>query len=215
MNRAILIVGATTVLLATSEPARSNERRTLPQSSETSTTQSFPPTTSVPQVAQWVPARPEQRRPALQPLDCPRLTIEGAGLRAFVEDAAAKSPLLRQQLARLTSEPRVTLRLTVARPTSLQPGLSRGARAVTRIAFAPQGVAVDVALTVETGTVELLGHELEHILEHLDGVRAKDRLAARDKAVWRGSDTYETRRAILAGRIVAAEFAGRTFRNAR
>jgi hypothetical protein len=214
MYRELLIVGATTLLMGTSEPAWSNEGHTLPPSLDVSAARGLPTTMSVPQVAFWVLARPE--RSPNYPLDCPRLTIEGARLRAFVQDAAARSPHLRQQLARLTADPRLTVRLTLARPSSVQPGLSRTrARAATRITSTPDGVDVDVALTVEPGTVELLGHELEHILEHLDGVRVTDRFAARDEAVWRGRHTYETRRAVVVGRIVAAEFAGRTFRSAR
>jgi hypothetical protein len=46
---------------------------------------------------------------------------------------------------------------------------------------------------------------VEHILERLDGVRVAHRHALGDASVRRASGAFETARAVLVGRMVAAE----------
>jgi hypothetical protein len=53
----------------------------------------------------------------------------------------------------------------------------------------------------------LIPHELEHIVEQLDGVNLAASAAQQDGRTWRvGGETYETRRAHDAGRLVHQEY---------
>jgi Tol biopolymer transport system component len=65
-------------------------------------------------------------------------------------------------------------------------------------------VSANVYLTPSLDAPELIAHELEHILEQLDGVDLQAQ--AGNDAVWKADDgAFETRRAIEAGRRVARE----------
>jgi hypothetical protein len=64
----------------------------------------------------------------------------------------------------------------------------------------------DVQLGCVARVVELVAHEFEHIIEQLDGVRLAD-VGERAPSLVKvsGQGTFETRRAIEAGRAVADE----------
>jgi hypothetical protein len=53
---------------------------------------------------------------------------------------------------------------------------------------------------------ELVAHEVEHVLERLDGVKVASRHALGDGSVRLGSGTFETARAVLVGQMVAGEY---------
>lgn len=53
---------------------------------------------------------------------------------------------------------------------------------------------------------ELIAHELEHVLEYIDGVNLREAWRRDPREVWLGADgRFETARAIDTGRRVAAE----------
>jgi hypothetical protein len=55
---------------------------------------------------------------------------------------------------------------------------------------------------------ELIGHELEHVIEQLDGVDLAGTARRAPTTVWlSGRDSFETVRAIQTGQLVAGEFA--------
>jgi len=113
------------------------------------------------------------------------------------------SPTFRRQCRRLAAER--NLQVTVSRDD--QPTRASFANARTALTF--QGdvpLAAQVYLKPSTNTPELIAHELEHILEQLDGVDLKAQVG--NGGVWKGDRTFfETRRAIEAGRRVAREMA--------
>jgi hypothetical protein len=85
------------------------------------------------------------------------------------------------------------------------PGSQSRARAVIR--ENPSGaLSADIELGNGTDLSELLGHELEHVLEQLDGVDLS-RMAKRGEARRLRDGTFETQRAIEAGHRVAGEVA--------
>ena len=65
-------------------------------------------------------------------------------------------------------------------------------------------VAANVFLSPTPGAVELIAHEVEHVLEQLDGVDLKAQVGSGN--VWKREDgAFETRRATEVGRRVARE----------
>ena len=111
------------------------------------------------------------------------------------------SPTFHRQCRRLAAEP--DLQVTVSRED--EPTRSSFANARTALTFeANVPVAAHVFLKTTVNGPELIAHELEHILEQLDGVDL--RAQSGNGAVW-SSDraSFETRRAIEAGRRVARE----------
>jgi len=156
-------------------------------------------------LATWVIA-PRVQTPTTIAFDAnPRLTLRHPGIRALLEDVSRRSPFLHRQLARLTSDTRLTLSIDIVPASRL-----RQMRAMTRLLSAGRRIHADVVLSIEVDIAELLGHEFEHVLERLDGVQLQQRYARGDTSTHpSASNAFETNRAVLAGRVVAAEYAGR------
>ncbi len=117
----------------------------------------------------------------------------------------ARSPTFRRQCARLAAAPHLTVLIRSDPPVGTRAG------ALTAI---QAKVAREIEAVVRVGmshrTAELIAHEIEHIIEQLDGVdlRAKSRLPASGvRHVW-DLDAYETTRAIATGLRVARELSG-------
>jgi hypothetical protein len=111
------------------------------------------------------------------------------------------SPTFRSQCQRLAGQTGLYVRLVV--DPRLTDGPIRARSVISRlrsgavVAFVSIGAAPDPA--------EWLAHEIEHVIEQLEGVKLHA-LAARNHDVWRTSlDTFETGRAIRAGRAVLDE----------
>ena len=150
--------------------------------------------------AKWVSVAaqgPDESRPPLN------LKVD-ALIQPVVERMWRASPTFRRQCRRLAAEH--DLQVTVARED--QPGRASFANARTALTFHGTGpVAAYVYLKPSSNAPELIAHELEHILEQLDGVNLEAQ--AGNGAVWKSDRTsFETRRAIETGRQVAREIAG-------
>ena len=114
-------------------------------------------------------------------------------LRPSVELAWARSPTFRAQCERLAA---AGILVVLRRAASVQ----APRRAESLIGGSADGVTVArVLVPLNAETVELIAHELEHVLEYLDGVSDRHR-----SGVTLG-DGYETERAIKAGLRVARE----------
>jgi hypothetical protein len=120
--------------------------------------------------------------------------------QSFLDSMWRSSPTFRRQCSRLVAAQglRVALRLE-----ELQRRPSFDARTV----FVRQGgvlVAAHVFLSLSPATPELIAHELEHVLEQLDGVDLAAHVGSGN--VWkRGDGAFETRRATEVGRRIARE----------
>lgn len=123
--------------------------------------------------------------------------------QAVVERMHQRSPAFRRQLARIGATP--TFRVRLLPEDRPRPSRTEDART----SFSPDGgtpASAQVYLRMTPQVPRFIAHEMEHIIEQLDGVdlRAQDG----NGVVWKSGDTsFETRRAIEAGLRVEQEVA--------
>lgn len=130
----------------------------------------------------------------------PNLRVDPA-LERVVERMWRTSPLFRAQCARIADEP--TLVVAVWYDNSAVPG---GRRAVTTfVRHARRLVSAQVRLARGDDPVELLAHELEHIVEQLDGVNLAVAVLRGERVMRARDGSFETQRAIDAGLRVQRE----------
>jgi hypothetical protein len=132
----------------------------------------------------------------------PARVVVDAKLRGLVDDLLVHSPAFRRQWQRLVQFPRLSIRLDLVHSNHV----GDDAHAATRISFLPDG-SLHAAVAIPGGRrlAELVAHEVEHVLERLDGVKVDDQHALGDSSVRRSSGTFETARAVLVGQLVAKE----------
>jgi hypothetical protein len=120
---------------------------------------------------------------------------------AHVQQLIAQSPTLRRQCAVIASTPEVTVVIRAAMR------MSPGRRAYTEFMRTGRGeLRAVVDLPVSRDFAELLAHELEHVVEQIEGIDLAKRAARGDRGVWAtGPNSYETVRATRIGRHVARE----------
>lgn len=121
------------------------------------------------------------------------------GLAPLVRWTLEGSPTFRQQCRILAAARDITATVRVARPL---PGDLHRARATMRDDGGRTIVAIEIL--EPSDFPELIGHELEHVIEHLDGVDLRA-VARRGDARRLDDGAYETRRAIAAGQKVSGE----------
>ena len=125
-------------------------------------------------------------------------------------DAGMLEPEMLEMLSRSETFRHQCLRIAAARVLRIRLAITAQPagefRAVTILARYDAGaIRADVTLVFAENYVELLGHEFEHVLEHIDGVNlAAD--AARGHAKRLPDGAYETRRARDAGLQVLREY---------
>jgi hypothetical protein len=110
------------------------------------------------------------------------------------------SATFRRQCARL-AQAGATVTLTISPRMA---GTNHGESEIRRKA----GLRADVQLRgADPASAEYLAHEIEHVVEQIDGIDLRLAVAGRVHGVRRGMcrETYETARAIAVGRIVARE----------
>ena len=135
----------------------------------------------------------------------PNLTVAEV-YRPVVEEMRVRSPTFRRQCARIAAATSLTVVIEADPPAPLHQSA-----AVTRFSRYKLGrmrAVIHVALSDRTP--ELIAHELEHVLEQLDGVDlvAKARTPSSGVHACCGSDdAFETTRAIATGQRVARELA--------
>lgn len=128
------------------------------------------------------------------------VTVDGK-LQALVAELLERSPTFRRQWLRLTSVSRLAVHVEL------------GPRPRGGYVLAASGLEVHAdgvrhaTVTIPGGTrlAERLAHEVEHLLEWLDGAEVATQHALGDGSVRHRSGTFETARATLVGRMVAAE----------
>lgn len=154
------------------------------------------PVTSV--VRAYVPAD----FPAAETVPTLPIALSAGAYRPLVETMLRRSPTFRRQCQRLAN-PRL-------HAVVLRGELLRGPRAVTQIITLAAGrLYAIVKLAPLDNDVELIAHEIEHVLEQLDGVDLRVKASLPDTGVHAcDSDerTFETLRAIRIGLRVAEEF---------
>jgi hypothetical protein len=125
-------------------------------------------------------------------------------LRGVVDSMMRGSPTFRRQCMRIANAPRMLVVLTW-----FQPRDTDGIRARTVLSVTPQGTQVAmVEIRPVDDQVELIAHELEHVLEQLDEVDLPALAAVPTSGVRRcdrGKETFETIRAARTGLLASAE----------
>ena len=141
-------------------------------------------------------------RPAsdARPDEGPPPNLEPGVFQAQIEDMWRRSATFRRQCDRLAAAPGLTTTIHVA-PTG-----ASGLRAGT-VFSGPAGQArrADVRLLLADQSPEVIAHEIEHIIERLDGVDLRDHVGA--GSAYANSWGYESHRAVEIGRRVAREMA--------
>jgi hypothetical protein len=139
--------------------------------------------------------------PAAESALIPPAALDAGALRPLVEAMLRRSPAFRQQCQRLVSARLGSI--------SLRREVLRGSRALTEVTPVNGRLSAIVRLGRGDDDVELIAHEIEHVIEQLDGVDLRARAELRGTGVSLcGSDrgSFETVRAIRAGLKVAQEF---------
>ena len=134
--------------------------------------------------------------PSLLP---PNLVVPGIA-RPLVTSMWSLSPTFRRQCARLAEHPEVLVRI------DLFAGVHNGrASALFERGYGSFRVSVEIDVTKSALYVEHIAHELEHVLEAVDGTDLPRLSRQRVDGVINLGGSYETVRAQSVGRIVARE----------
>ena len=123
-------------------------------------------------------------------------------LQPVFAQALTQSPTVQRQCQRIAAAPhvRVAVRLQVGRLT----GGSRAAATISR--YEAGALFAEIRLPVSVNLIEMLAHELEHVIEQMEGICLAQLADARQDGVVRLADgAFETRRAETAGRAAAQE----------
>lgn len=150
----------------------------------------------------WVlSAAPSQAEPTTAPDPMPpwpcRLVVEEP-LRSAIQDAWRRSPTLQQQ-CRTLGDARAVVRLEWGKSDSYT-------QAATRIGSDSGGVIVAiVSIPPVADAIELVAHELEHVIERVEGRDLPREAGRRGSGVWESFGGFESRRAIDVGRQVTRE----------
>jgi hypothetical protein len=129
------------------------------------------------------------------------LALNAGALRPLIEDMLQRSPTFRHQCRRLVN-PRLG-------SISITHETLRGARALTEMKMVSGRLTALVRLGTGDNDVELIAHEIEHVIEQLDGVDLRAQSERPGSGVSAGrSDggSFETVRATRAGVKVLQEF---------
>jgi hypothetical protein len=133
----------------------------------------------------------------MPPWPC-RLVVKPT-LLGVVEEGWERSPTLRRQCRELADASSVVV-LEWRQPRDSQ------SRASTRMGTDSAGVVVAMVYVPPVGAaIELVAHELEHVLERTRGQDLAAEARRRDSGVWKAIDGFESQRAIDIGRQVARE----------
>lgn len=143
--------------------------------------------------------------PAGQPIGAlPHNLIVPPMFRETVDAMLRRSPTFRRQCTRIAQAPRMIVVLEWFQPRS-----SDHVRARTVLSRIPDGRDLaTVAIRTLDDPVELIAHELEHVIEQLDHVDLRTLAMVPASGVRMcdcGDESYETVRAVRAGRAVSAE----------
>jgi hypothetical protein len=126
------------------------------------------------------------------------ITLEG-GLERIVGPALQYSPRFREQCRVLAATPTLRARVRI--------GVRRAGTTHRAFAIVHRGrtgaLTADIEIADPSHAIELLAHELEHLIEQIDGVDLN--ALAKRGAAHRVNGAFETERAVAAGQRVAGE----------
>lgn len=136
-----------------------------------------------------------------EPVRLPPNLVVSKSERSLLEKIWRRSATFRRQCERLAEAQWLKVNLSFY-PKALAPC---GCRALTTV-YGSKPVA-DVRIFQPSSVIELIGHELEHVLEQIEGVNLRVLVAAQDGRAQRTEHGhFETERAVLTGRQVRTEY---------
>jgi hypothetical protein len=122
-------------------------------------------------------------------------------LRLTFERLLEHSPTLTRQCRRIGAARHVRV---VIRMAGQAAALPRARSTITR--YEAGALLAEVDLPISRDLIELLAHELEHVIEQIEGVKLADLVREGEGRAYRDAGgVYETQRAMLAGQMAAAE----------
>jgi len=138
----------------------------------------------------------------VETVELPANVLASDVLRRTLQSMLERSPTFRRQMQRIANATGLTLRMG----DFLTTGPERvGAR--TRFSRSDGRLHATVELRPLLDPVRLVAHEIEHVIEQLDGVNLRLRARLPNTGVRRcEDDAYETGRAVRAGLTVEREF---------
>lgn len=129
-----------------------------------------------------------------------KITVEPL-MQDATDDARARSSTIQRQWDTIERHSLIHVAILLARGP-----LEPWTRARTTMRRYSSGLLIAIVeLPAGADVVELLAHELEHVIEQLEGVDLKALAARGTEAVRRDTGTFETKRAQAAGLTAAAE----------
>lgn len=133
----------------------------------------------------------------------PNLSVSKV-LKPVVEMMVRRSAIFRRQCLRIATAPRLTVSIG-----SYHPLPSERARARTQFVRRDGALQAAIQIAPLEDEVELIAHEIEHVIEQLDGVDLPLHASLRGSAASKCEDgSFETVRAVRAGLAVAREVDG-------
>lgn len=145
-----------------------------------------------------IPATATAQTPVCAAL--PMNIVVPAVSQQWIESLIARSPTLQRQCRIIASADYVTIRLSSTRVEEW----CRARTSFSRDAAGRIRAAIEIPVSVDFA--ELLAHELEHVIEQIEGVNLRRLARHRDSGVWQvGPNVFETTRAIDAGVTAASE----------
>jgi hypothetical protein len=123
--------------------------------------------------------------------------------RPLVEKVWRRSATFRRQCERIAQASELTVKLSFNPKLSAPGGCQCHALTTTDPAYK----RILVRIFHLEHAAEMLGHEFEHVVEQLEGLKLRTLAATKGARVYENlNGSFETRRAILAGRQVKAEY---------
>lgn len=137
-------------------------------------------------------------------LALPRNLLPSPDLIPTLEKMWQRSPTFRMQCQRIGATPTLTVRIGVG----VRPPMFQDTHAVTQLErYADGTMNATVHIFDLSHIVEFIGHEFEHLLEQIEGIRLHSLALQHGSGVTRTKQGYyETARAVKAGRQIYAEF---------
>lgn len=137
----------------------------------------------------------------------------------MTHEMVERSPAFKRQLRRIGAEPRVTAQLRLTGDSGPYGSLARSLIVRTRTGLLHADIDIPIPLMSAYRYVELIAHELEHLIEQIEGLDfrklARQPGSGVHRADWIAGRPYETIRAQAAGETVAQEFRNRPARASR
>lgn len=137
-------------------------------------------------------------------IEAPQNLSVPSAYQTAVAQMLERSPMFRRQCLRLAGAPQLAVVVRMMHP------FAGGPRARTQIVQEEGNrLVATVEITPLGDFMELLAHELEHIIEQLDGIDLQAKASVARSGVWSCVDgTFETSRAVRVGTLVASEVRG-------